>query len=70
VDPEDSDDIVAHVQAMEALDQNGSSDPLSLARMGRSASRIGVLLFAQDEPALAARFRRNGDVCAIKPTQW
>jgi hypothetical protein len=56
VDPEDSNDIVAHLQAIEAPDQMGSPDPPSLARIAHNPSRIGVLLFALNEPALAARF--------------
>ena len=50
------DAVVAHVRALEILQQVGSTEPQSLARMGYNAERLGVLLFTLQEPSLAARF--------------
>ena len=50
------DAVVAHVRALEILQQLGSTEPQSLARMGYNAERLGVLLFTLQEPSLAARF--------------
>jgi hypothetical protein len=48
--------VVAHVRALEILQQVGPSEPQSRGRMGYNACRLGVLLFTLNAPALAARF--------------
>ena len=50
------DAVVAHVRALEILQQVGPTEPQSLARMGYNAERLGVLLFTLQELSFAARF--------------
>jgi len=57
------DDIVASVRALEILQQVGSTEPQSLARMADHAERLGALLLSLQEPSFAARF--NGLALAI-----